>query len=124
MHGFGRWVVVGLIFAAGPRVMVAQDTTATVGCGFCNRPQPILGIFEGLFFQAANNRFNAWVRKDTTAYVTSETWRANLKGGWGWDQDNFLVNMMGHPYAGSLHFAGGRSNGLSFWASAPFTFFH
>lgn len=116
--------------------MPAQDTTVvsppppvertrdTLGCGFCNRPQPLFAIFEGLFFQAANNRFNAWVRKDTTAYVTMETWRANLKGGWGWDQDNFLVNMMGHPYAGSLHFAGARSNGMGFWASTPFTFFH
>ena len=137
MHGFARWLVLGLVFASASRVTLAQDTAVAVrpppssppdtlrrDCGFCNRPQPVFALIEGLFFQAANNRFNAWVRKDSTAYVTRETWKANLKGGWGWDQDNFLVNMLGHPYAGSTHFAGARSNGMGFWASAPFTFFH
>jgi hypothetical protein len=130
-----RGLIAGLLFAP-LRVILAQDTTVvtpppapapvvdTLRCGFCNRPNPFLAVFEGLLAQGLNNRFNAWVRKDSTAYVTKETWRTNLHRGWHFDEDNFFVNMLGHPYAGSIHFNGARSNGLSFWASAPFTFFH
>jgi hypothetical protein len=128
------WVI-GLVVAP-LRVILAQDTTVvalplpppavvdTLRCGFCNRPNVFRAIVQGPLGQALNNRFNAWVLHDTTSYVTSETWRRNLRGTWGWDQDNFVINMLGHPYAGSLHFAWGRSNGLSFWASTPFTFFN
>jgi uncharacterized protein DUF3943 len=135
MQRAARAWIVGLVFAP-LRVILAQDTTVvtpppppppavdSVRCGFCNRPNVFAAIFEGLLAQSINNRFNAWVLHDSTAYVTTKTWRSNLDRGWHFDEDNFVVNMLGHPYAGSLHFAGARSNGLSFWASAPFTFFH
>ena len=128
------WVI-GILFVP-LRVSLAQDTLVvarpaiiqpvedTRRCGFCNRPNPFLAVFEGLLAQGLNNRFNLWVRNDSTADVTKETWRRNLHGDWHFDEDNFFVNMLGHPYAGSIHYNGARSNGLSFWASAPFTFFH
>ena len=128
------WVI-GLVLAP-LQGLLAQDTTVvappapppavvdTLRCGFCNRPNVSAAIIQGPVAQAVNNRFNAWVRGVAVAHVTPKTWWTNLERGWGWDQDNFFVNMLGHPYTGSIHFNWARSNGLSFWASTPFTFFN
>ena len=130
-----RWLLAGLVFAPC-RVITAQDTTVvapppppppladTLRCGFCHRPNLPVALFEGLLVNVSVNRFNAWVLKDSTAEVSPDTWRSNLRNGWDWDRDNFLVNMLGHPYNGSLYFAAARSNGLSYWAGVPLTFFH
>jgi hypothetical protein len=130
-----RWLIVGLAFAP-LRVMPAQDTTVvvppappppaadTLDCGFCHRPNVAAAIFEGFLINGSVNRFNVWVLHDSTFKVTPQSWRTNLRQGWDWDKDNFLVNMLGHPYNGSLYFAAARTNGLSFWAGAPLTFFH
>jgi hypothetical protein len=52
--------------------------------------------------------------------VTGATiWRNLNPGSWSWDQDIFRTNQFGHPYQGSLYFSAFRSNGYSFWQSAP-----
>jgi len=116
--------------------MPAQDTAVVIPparppfvadprrCGFCHRPNVLAAVFEGFLINASVNRFNAWVRGDSTAKVTSASWRTNLRRGWAWDTDNFVVNMLGHPYHGSTYFAAARTNGLSYWAGAPLTFLH
>lgn len=48
-----------------------------------------------------------------------ETWARNLRLGWEWDEEGFVVNMFGHPYQGALYFNAGRHNGLSYWESVP-----
>lgn len=58
------------------------------------------------------------VRGQASARVTPASWWANLKHGWEWDLDDFLVNQIGHPFQGSNYFSIGRSNGLTFWESA------
>ncbi len=93
-------------------------------CGFCTRASLPAALFEGFLINGSVNRFNAWVLRDSTARVTPTTWRTNLERGWDWDKDNFVVNMLGHPYNGSLYFAAARSNGLSFWEGVPLSFFH
>ena len=70
------------------------------------------------FYELAN-----LARGQATAKITPKTWWANMKQGWVWDLDDFLVNQMGHPYQGSNYFATGRANGLSFWESAGLTAF-
>ena len=62
-------------------------------------------------------------RGQVTARVTPGTWWANMRNGWEWDLDDFLVNQIGHPYQGSNYFTAGRSNGLSFFESAAVTAF-
>lgn len=62
-------------------------------------------------------------RGQVTARVTPATWWANVKRGWEWDLDDFVVNQIGHPYQGSNYFNAGRANGLSFWESAALTAF-
>lgn len=63
------------------------------------------------------------IRGQVTAKITPETWWANMKQGWVWDLDDFVVNQIGHPYQGSNYFNTGRANGLSFYESAAVTAF-
>ncbi len=50
--------------------------------------------------------------------VTPRTWWDNLKYGFIFDDNNFLINQFGHPYQGGLYFSTGRSNGLNYWESS------
>ena len=62
-------------------------------------------------------------RGEETAHITPKTWWANMKAGFEWDANPFLVNQFGHPYQGNNYFNAGRANGLSFWESAALTAF-
>ncbi|HEV8197823.1 MAG TPA: DUF3943 domain-containing protein [Gemmatimonadales bacterium] len=136
-----RFLLVGLLLVP-LRAGLAQDTTVVkdttvvtpapqapaavdhLRCGFCHRPSVLAAVFEGFLVNVTVNRFNAWVLKDSLFYVNSHSWNTNLKRGWDFDKDDFVVNMLGHPYNGSAYFATGRDNGLSYWAAAPLVFFH
>ena len=127
-----RLLLVGLLLAP-LRISLAQDTTVVTppprpapdfaGCGFCHRPNAPLAIFEGFLVNAVVNRLNVWVLKDSLYEVTPHSWKTNLRRGWDFDTDDFMVNMLGHPYQGSMYYAGARDNGLGFWTGAPLTFF-
>ena len=54
------------------------------------------------------------------AQTTLNTWSDNLTGGFVWDNDVFSTNLFMHPYHGNLYFNSARSQGLTFWESAPF----
>src|SRR6185295_13128895 len=70
------------------------------------------------FYELAN-----LIRGQDTAKITPKTWWTNMKRGWEWDLDDFVVNQIGHPYQGNNYFNAGRANGLSFWESAAVTAF-
>lgn len=63
------------------------------------------------------------VRGQDTAKITPKTWWTNMKNGFEWDLDSFVVNQIGHPYQGNNYFTTGRGNGLSFYESAALTAF-
>ncbi len=50
-----------------------------------------------------------------------QTWWRNTRGGWNWDGNNISTNSIEHPYGGAVYFNVARSNGFSFWGSAPLT---
>ena len=54
------------------------------------------------------------------AQTTLHTWRKNFENGFVWDNDVFSTNLFMHPYHGNLYFNSARSQGLTFWESAPF----
>lgn len=54
------------------------------------------------------------------AKTTMHTWRKNFKNGFVWDNDVFSTNLFMHPYHGNLYFNSARSQGLTFWESAPY----
>ena len=52
----------------------------------------------------------------------STFWDHVVHGPWGFDQDNFAMNQLLHPYQGSIYYGLSRSTGLSFWESSAYTF--
>ena len=44
----------------------------------------------------------------------------NLTCKWVWDQDEFNINQICHPYQGATYFTTARSGGLNFWESAAY----
>ncbi len=60
---------------------------------------------------------NRYVRNAPYAYITWDSMYENLTNPWVWDQDEFSVNQLGHPYQGSFYFIAGRANNLSYWES-------
>ena len=74
-----------------------------------------LGILEVLPW--AQDRF---VNDEDYAHVSVETIRKNLDSGFSFDDDKFTTNQLGHAIAGGLYFNAARTNGYTFWESAPF----
>jgi hypothetical protein len=54
--------------------------------------------------------------------VTPASIRRNFGGPWVVDEDPFALNQLGHPYQGAMYHGIARSNGLSYWPSAAYTF--
>lgn len=64
--------------------------------------------------------FNHWVRHTDFTRIDWGTTKRNINpGNWWWDKDEFQTNQFGHPYHGALFYNSFRSNGYSFWQSAP-----
>ena len=64
--------------------------------------------------------YNWHVQRWDWANVGTQSWWANLRQGFTWDDDVFGANQVAHPYHGSLYFNAARSSGYDFWASTPF----
>ena len=64
--------------------------------------------------------FDRWVLKSDFAQTTLNSLKHNFTDGLVWDNDFFVTNMFAHPYHGNLYFNAARTNGLTFWESAPY----
>ncbi len=64
--------------------------------------------------------FDRYVMQEDFAKISINTIKHNIKYGFVWDNDQFSTNLFAHPYHGSLYFNSARSNGLTFWESAPY----
>jgi hypothetical protein len=112
------------LLLVGLTLVPSRQAADTVRCGFCHKPNVPVAVFEGFLVNAVVNRLNVWVLKDSLYEVTPHSWKTNLRRGWDFDTDEFMVNMLGHPYQGSMYYAAARDNGLGFWTGVPLTFFH
>ena len=65
--------------------------------------------------------YNRFITKEEFAQTTMHTIRDNLRTGFVWDNDIFIMNMFAHPYHGNLYFNVARSNGMNFWESVPYS---
>lgn len=64
--------------------------------------------------------YNNYIAKTDFACVSFKSIADNLNpGNWEFDVDKFLTNQFAHPYHGNLYYNSFRSNGYSFWQSAP-----
>jgi len=101
------------------RPTVQPDGRACAGCPQRRPGHALLQTtYVNLFYGLGN-----LARGQVTARITPASWWANMRHGWVWDLDDFVVNQFGHPYQGSNYFNTGRGNGLSFWESAATTAF-
>ncbi len=64
--------------------------------------------------------FDRFVMGEEFAKTTLNSWGRNLRDGFVWDNDQFSTNLFAHPYHGNLYYNSARSNGLTFWESAPY----
>jgi hypothetical protein len=65
--------------------------------------------------------FDRYVTSEEFAQTTLNTLKHNFTDGMVWDNDFFVTNMFMHPYHGNLYFNAARTNGLTFWESAPYS---
>jgi len=100
----------------------AQATSDNRACDSCPPRRVLTSLLQvtyiNVFYELAN-----LIRGQDTAKITPSTWWLNMKRGWEWDLDDFVVNQIGHPYQGNNYFTAGRANGLDFWESAAVTAF-
>ncbi|HMQ67356.1 MAG TPA: DUF3943 domain-containing protein [Ignavibacteria bacterium] len=88
-----------------------------------NKKYPIwIPVTEVIGLNAGIGSFNAYVSGSEFAKISFKTVATNLEIGAVWDHDHFITNFFAHPYHGNLYFNTARSNGYSFWESAPFSF--
>ena len=66
--------------------------------------------------------YHRYISGENWSNINWETIKNNLKYGFVWDQDGYLINQFWHPYHGSNYYNSARSNGLSFWESATYAF--
>lgn len=67
--------------------------------------------------------YNYFIRDADFSHISFESIGHNLKpSSWEWDDNNFKTNQFGHPYHGNLFYNSFRSNGYTFWQSAPAAF--
>ena len=65
--------------------------------------------------------FDRWALRTDFAQTTLNSLKRNFTDGMVWDNDFFITNMFAHPYHGNLYFNAARTNGLTFWESAPYS---
>ena len=64
--------------------------------------------------------FDRWALNSDFAQTTLNSIWHNFETGFVWDNDFFITNMFAHPYHGNLYYNAARTNGLTFWESAPY----
>ncbi len=64
--------------------------------------------------------YNRFIAKADYGYVSTQSWKRNLRTEPEWDTDEFGINFIGHPYQGTLYFNAARSQGYTYWQSLPF----
>ena len=64
--------------------------------------------------------FDRYALNSDFAQTTLRTLKRNFTDGMVWDNDYFITNLFAHPYHGNLYFNAARTNGLTFWESAPY----
>ena len=64
--------------------------------------------------------FDRYAINSDFAQTTLRTLKRNFTDGMVWDNDFFITNLFAHPYHGNLYFNAARTNGLTFWESAPY----
>ena len=85
------------------------------------RKRPWKALAEVTAINIGVQLFDRWVLNEEFAQTTLNTLKRNFTDGMVWDNDFFITNLFMHPYHGNLYFNAARTNGLTFWESAPYS---
>ncbi len=96
---------------------VATDSTMALPV----KKRPWQALAEVTAVNVGVQLFDRYVTREEFAQTTLRSIRRNFTDGMVWDNDLFNTNMFMHPYHGNLYFNAARTNGLTFWESAPFS---
>ena len=95
-------------------------------CGYLNihddhnEKHPWIAALQATGINLLVHGFDRFVMNEEFAKVNMHTIHKNFQKGFVWDNDQFSTNLFAHPYHGNLYYNAARSNGLSFWESAPY----
>jgi len=81
---------------------------------------PAVGI---LGINGTLGAFNRYITKATYAYINKKSIKENFRVGWVWDDDNFDVNQIGHPYQGGMYYSMAKYYGHGYLLSMAYTTF-
>lgn len=87
------------------------------------KKKPWIAAAEATGINVFVHCFDRFVMGEDFAKTTLHSIGHNIRNGFVWDNDQFSTNLFAHPYHGNLYFNAARSNGLTFWQSAPYSFF-
>jgi hypothetical protein len=115
-----------LFFLLSPVYQVFSDTDDETFIEYLETTPKMHPPYSHAFIEVfgsniALSLFNRYALKADYAMVNRESVRTNMRSGWVWDQDEFSVNHIGHPYQGSYYYIAGRSHGMGFWSSTALT---
>jgi hypothetical protein len=60
---------------------------------------------------------NRYVADEEWSHISMQSFGGNVHSAFCYDDDDLLMNQMGHPLHGSVYFNAGRTNGFTFWES-------
>ena len=89
--------------------------------GWGARHSPFMAGLEVITINLVTWGINHWFRDADFTRVYPATWWENISSGFEYDGNLFSTNVMDHPIHGSLYHSAGRSNGLRFWSTVPYT---
>lgn len=84
------------------------------------RKRPWRAAAETAGINVLVHSFDRFILNEDFAETTFSTIGNNFRHAFVWDNDQFSTNLFAHPYHGNLYFNAARSNGMSFWQSAPY----
>lgn len=117
---FGRDAVARALGVEPARVPVRVQVDVEEkfrACPGCPERRLLRPYLESLALNVMYNGINH-LRGHPTARVGFNSWWANMKHGFEWDNNPWAVNQIGHQYQGSNYFTAGRAHGLSFWEAS------
>jgi hypothetical protein len=101
---------------------LACGLNAACATGTTTHKSYILPAVQIVAMDTAVNLAGRHVTDPANYEVTPASIRRNLRGPWVVDDDPFEINQFLHPYQGAMYHGIARSNGLSYWPSAAYTF--
>ncbi len=65
--------------------------------------------------------FTNWNKEEMLEYGMIQRWKDNVRAGPVWDDDDFFLNWIMHPWSGAVYFMSARGSGFNKWESFAYS---